>query len=181
MRFIRVLLSLVIATIAALAADARPAVAQAVPLFRGDVSPYERLMRAPPEYVVQALKVVFEELEIPLVHSTQDSTVLFAPTQLVHNRELFGRPITEYFTCLESDIAGGNLALRGRVTYAVLVHVLPTNHGVTRLWMQVDGKATRMLSTSRLHPVDCGTTGLLEKSIADAVEQLLRETAPPPE
>jgi hypothetical protein len=158
---------------------AENAAAQRRVLFRGDLPRYSRDLPAAPELVVQAVKVVFEELAVPLVQSRQDPNELFTTEQLVRNRSLFGRQIGDFFACNEGA-RGGNLADQGRVTYAVLIRIHPTNHGVTRMEMQVDGKVIRTMIMSRSHPMDCSSTNLLEKSITDAVEQLLRETAPPP-
>ncbi|HEX9940163.1 MAG TPA: hypothetical protein VGB15_23720 [Longimicrobium sp.] len=182
MRFARLLVRLLplAAALTLPGVAAGDAAAQRRVVFRGDVPRYERNVPAPPEHVVQAVKVVFEELGVPLVQSAQNPNELFTTSQLVRNRQLFGRQIGDFFACNES-FRGGNLADHGRVTYAVLIRIIPTNQGVTRMEMQVDGKVVRTMIMNRDQPLDCSSSGLMEKSITDAVEQLVRETAPPPE
>lgn len=168
-----------LAAFALAGAFAENAAAQRLVVFRGDMPRYTRNLPAEAEHVVQAVKVVFEELGIPLVQSRQNPNELFTEPQLVRNRQLFGLQTGDFFACNEAA-RGGNLADTGRVTYAILIRIHPTNEGVTRMEMQVDGKVIRTIIMSRSHPMDCSSTNLLEKSITDAVEQLLRDTAPPP-
>jgi hypothetical protein len=148
-------------------------------MFRTDMPRWTVEIGAPADQVTQGVKAVFEQLQMPLADSTDRQMRLLFTPYLRASRKMYGRNLSDFFGCQESDIAGGNRANQGQVTFAILARVRPTNHGVTVLELQVEGRVMRI--ESRTTPIECATTGLLEKSITDAVQQLVRDTAPQPD
>lgn len=144
--------------------------------FRNDLPQSERTINAPPEQVVEAVKIVYQQAGLPLLQSSSNAQDLFTPYLQVR-RQLFGRANSEFFACQETDIAGGNLADRGQVTFAVLMRARPQGNA-TVLQTQVDARVTRRDVASS--SVECASTGVLEKALIDMIEQLVRDTAPPP-
>lgn len=144
--------------------------------FRSDLPQSERTINAPPEQVVEAVKIVYQQVGLPLLQSSSDAQDLFTPYLQVR-RQLFGRANSEFFACQETDITGGSLADRGQVTFAVLMRARPSGNA-TVLQTQVDARVTRRDVSSS--SVECASTGVLEKALIDMIEQLVRDTAPPP-
>jgi hypothetical protein len=159
----------------------RPAAAQegrtTIVAFRTDLPQSEHEFAAPPEYVVQAVQAVYAQIGLPLLQDSQNRQDLFTPYLRI-NRQLFGRNNSDFFACQETDIVGGSLADRGMVVFAILTRVRPGRNGVTVMQTQVDARATRRDVASG--PVECTTTGVLEKALITMVDQILRDTAPPP-
>lgn len=173
--------SLVLATAVALTPlAARGAEAQrgqtTIVAFRSDLPQSERTINAPPEQVVEAVKIVYAQVGLPLLQSSSNAQDLFTPYLQVRG-QLFGRSNSTYFACQETDIAGGNLADRGLLTFAVLMRARPAGN-TTVLQTQVDARVTRRDVAA--NSVECATTGVLEKALIDMVDQLVRDTAPPP-
>ncbi|HYH80375.1 MAG TPA: hypothetical protein VEX86_11280 [Longimicrobium sp.] len=167
--------------LALLSCAIRPAAAQErertlIVGFRGDVPRGEHPLGAPPERVAEALRQVYAEVGLPLVAATGRPNDYFTPYLQVRGR-LFGRPNTEFFACQE-DSFGGNLAVTGLVTFAILVQLRPENDGTTVMLTQMDARANRRNVTAS--PVECGTTGKLEAALVELVEQRLRAPAPAP-
>jgi len=172
--------ALFIAAAALLPCVAQPAGAQrgqtTIVTFRSDLPQSERTLHAPPDQVVEAVKIVYQQVGLPLLQSSSNAQELFTPYLQVQ-RQLFGRSNSEFFACQETDITGGNLADRGQVTFAVLMRARPSGN-TTVLQTQVDARVTRRDVSSS--SVECASTGVLEKALIDMIEQLVRDTAPPP-
>lgn len=173
-RLLAVAVAAALASLAARAAEAQRGTT--IVAFRRDLPQSERTINAPPEQVVEAVKMVYAQVGLPLLQSSSNAQDLFTPYLQVR-RQLFGRANSEFFACQETDIAGGSLADRGQLTFAVLMRARPQG-GATVLQTQVDARVTRRdVSASS---VECATTGVLEKALIDMVDQLVRDTAPPP-
>ncbi|HEX8831330.1 MAG TPA: hypothetical protein VF705_09205 [Longimicrobium sp.] len=158
---------------------ARPAAAQrghtTIVAFRNDLPQSERPISATPEQVVEAVKVVYAQVGLPLLQSSGNAHDLFTPYLRVQ-RQLFGRANSEFFGCQEADI-GASIADRGSITFAILMRVRPAGAGSV-LQMQVDARAARRDVSA--NSVECTSTGVLEKGLLDMIEQVIRDTAPPP-
>jgi hypothetical protein len=144
--------------------------------FRNDLPQSERTINAPPGQVVEAVKMVYAQVGLPLLQSSSNAQDLFTPYLQVRG-QLFGRSNSAFFACQETDIAGGNLADRGLLTFAVLMRARPQGNA-TVLQTQVDARVSRRDVAA--NSVECASTGVLEKALIDMVDQLVRDTAPPP-
>ncbi|HET7233932.1 MAG TPA: hypothetical protein VFJ16_28230 [Longimicrobium sp.] len=167
--------------------SARPALAQpassasaqrgqtTIVAFRSDLPQSERAINATPEQVVQAAKMVYAQVGLPLLQSSDNARDVFTPYLRVQ-RHLFGRNNSDFFACQVTDLAGGNMADRGTLTFAILMRVRPAGASSV-LMTQVDARVTRRDVSA--NSVECSSTGALEKALIDMIEQIIRDTAPP--
>jgi len=84
-----------------------------------------------------------------------------------------GEPNSQYFDC-GNNSHSGPLADQGDITFAMTSHVQPDERGGTAVLTQVKARVRRRDSSQ--YPVDCISTGKLEQTMAQFLQQRL--TAP---
>ena len=124
-----------------------------------------RYVQATPEEVWKTLLVTYNELELPI-------TALAAGTQRISSsskrapRTLAGKPLRDYLDC-GSGISGPRVDSYD-VAYTLVSVVTPAGDS-TAVQSSLVASATSRGGTSSA-PVDCVTTGSLEKRIARLIE-----------
>jgi hypothetical protein len=140
--------------------------------FRADVGTSEDTLAFAPEIVWSMIPHIFNELGLPATESADSTDHAFLTPYLEVKGQLFGRRNHDFFQCQDNGF-GMELADNANMIIALLMHVVPTGDGRTLLRTQVDGRARRRDIATNV--VDCASTGVLEKALAEMVAQRLRE------
>ncbi|HSU14377.1 hypothetical protein [Longimicrobium sp.] len=140
--------------------------------FRADVGMSEDTLAFAPELVWSMVPHVFNELGLPATESADSTDHAFLTPYLEVRGQLFGRRNHDFFQCQDNGF-GMELADNANMIIAMLMRVVPAGDGRTILRTQVDGHARRRDIATNV--VDCASTGVLEKALAEMVTQRLRE------
>jgi hypothetical protein len=82
-----------------------------------------------------------------------------------------GEPNSLYFECSRNSMTGP-LADQGDITFAILSRVEPNEGGGTAVLTQLSARVRRRDASQ--YPVDCGSTGRLERTLAQFLTQRLQ-------
>lgn len=135
-----------------------------VNLFR-DRTAREITIAVPHEDAYLALPAAYQALGIE-VQTRSDASRALGNERLILRRRLGKTPLSSYIRCGSSGMTGDN-ADSYEVTMLVTTQALPGEVGRTRLATRVEATARPMGVSGS--PVDCASTGKLERAIADGV------------
>jgi hypothetical protein len=172
----RTLLLLAAATLAA----AHPAAAQdrttsqgrgEILYFRLDVPFAKAVMPYAMDQVWKALPDAYQLLGFTARASADSTKKEVATAYMAIRGQLYpGEPNSRYFECGRASAAGA-LADQGDITFAMTTQLQPDERGGTAVLTQVNARVKRRDASQ--YPVDCMSTGLLERTMAQFLTQRL--------
>lgn len=141
--------------------------------FRADVPFNRQVVPYTPDQVWRALPeayrlIGFTARPAPGVDSTRRDVV--TPFMQIRGQLYPGEPNSRYFECSRNSMTGP-LADQGDVTFAMTSRIEPDDKGGTQLLTQLSARVKRRDASQ--YPVDCISTGLLERTLADFLKQHL--------
>ena len=166
----------------AVVAAATPAAAQertasagreGVFFFRADVAFNRQMIPYTPDQVWTALPeayrlIGFSVRPSPSADGTRRDVV--TPFMQIRGQLYEGEPNSRYFECSRNSMTGP-LADQGDVTFAMVSRVEPDDKGGTQLLTQLSARVKRRDASQ--YPIDCVSTGLLERTLAGFLKQHL--------
>lgn len=133
-----------------------------------------REVPASPGKVYHAASLVLRNLRIPIDVSDSAAGLLGA-AKLTRMRNVAGSPLSRFLECGAGMT--GPRADSHRVQMPLLLFLDPMPNGYTKLRVSLVASAQDNSGTSN-SPVQCGSTGALEKKLRDAIDAQLRELPP---
>lgn len=164
-----------IATLTPAAAQERVASAgrEGTFLFRAEAPFNRQVIPYTPDQVWAALPEAYRLIGFtarPASTAADAHRDLVTPFMQVRGQLYPGEPNSRYFECSRNSMTGP-LADQGDVTFAMTSRVEPDDKGGTQLLTQLSARVKRRDASQ--YPVDCVSTGLLERTLAGFLKQHL--------
>jgi len=145
--------------------------------YREDAVPVRRVVAFPVDQVWAALPAAFTALGYPGAPSVhRDERVFLTPYLAVRDRLYPEEPNSAYFVCARTNSVAAAVDA-WKITFAILVRLVPEGGGQTAVDVILDGNATDR--SERTMSVSCTGTGRLEGALLDLIERHARASSAP--
>ena len=141
--------------------------------FRAEVPFNRQLVPYTPDQVWAALPEAYRLIGFtvrPASTAADAHRDVVTPYMQIRGQLYPGEPNSRYFECSRNSLTGP-LADQGEVTFAMTSRVEPDDKGGTQLLTQLSARVKRRDASQ--YPVDCVSTGLLERTLAGFLKQHL--------